>query len=189
MITQKNIDEARLVEARAKEQYGVARLNLDAFEKFIAEINSGLWDPANGQVPSTGPFTVAQAAMINVNLEEDYSYPIVFTRDEIWNIAGVELTSLQEKVKEFAENLEAAKTTSKELENEYIEEKDRAAEVAASSPAVIAAKENIEAAKIKAASDREKAEERSETRRTIFQGLLGIAVVAVIIIVVAKVLK
>ena len=116
MITKKNLEEARLAEAKAKEQYETALINRDAFAKYVNEINQGVWDPANNQVPTKGPLTAAQAAMINVNLEEDYSYPAVFTYEEVWQMAGAQLEELELSLKDFAASLEMAKKTAKELE-------------------------------------------------------------------------
>ena len=189
MITKKNLEEARLAEAKVKADYETARLNLDAFEKYVNEVNQGIWDPANQQVPAAGPFTVDQAKLINVNLEDDYTYPGVFTHEAVWNLAGVQLIELQVAVKELAANVEMAKTTSKDLEAEYIEEQERASEVASNSPEVIAAKENNEAAKTRAGLEADKAEERKETRKMFVMGLLGVAAVAIIIVVIAKAIK
>lgn len=189
MITKKNLEEAQLAEAKIKAEYEKARLNLDAFEKYVNQINQGMWDPENNQIPSAGPFTVSQAALINVNLEEDYSYPLVFTHEAVWNLAGAQLLDLQARVKELAVELEAAKKTAKELEGEYIEEQERAAEIAANSPEVIAAKENNEAAKTRAEVEADKAEERKEMRKMLVLGLATVAGLALIIVVVAKAIK
>ncbi len=189
MITKKNLEEARLAEAKAKEQYETALINRDAFAKYVNEINQGVWDPANNQVPTKGPLTAAQAAMINVNLEEDYSYPAVFTYEEVWQMAGAQLEELELSLKDFAASLEMAKKTAKELEAEYIEDQERAAEIAANSPEVVAAKELNEAAQTKAAADADKAAERAENRKQIFTFLIGAGIVAVLVIVIAKALK
>jgi len=189
MITKKNIEDARIAEAKAKDLYEKAKINLDAFEKYIGEINQGIWDAANSKVPTSGPLTVSQAKMVNVNIPEDYSYPQVFTMTEVWNLSATQLTELRESIKDLAANLEMAKGTTVELEKEYVEEMDRAAEVAASDPNVIAAKENLEAEKVKAAANSDKAAERAENRKMLFQGLIGVAAVAVFIIIIAKVIK
>lgn len=189
MITKKNLEEARLAEAKAKDAYETARVNLDAYKKFINEVNQGIWDPANDQVPTSGPFTVDQAKLMSVNLEEDYAYPQVFTNQEIWYKAAKVFEELNEKVKTLNEEYEATKKTATDIENEYIEEQERAAEVAANDPSVIAAQENIEAERLKSELEQKKMEERKENRRMIITGLIGLAVVSVFVIIMAKVLK
>jgi|GEM_PF-6862556 len=189
MITKKNLEDARIAEAKAKDLFERAQIDKIAFEKYVSEINQGIWDPQNGKVPNAGPLTAEQAKLINVNIAEDYSYPQVFTMPEVWNLAGAQMEDLRAQSQDLAASLEEAKKTAVDIEKEYIEQNERAAEVAASDPNVIAAKEVLEAAKVKAATDKEKAEERASNRKMLITGLIGAAAVALFIIIIAKAIK
>ncbi len=189
MTTQRNIDEARLASADSQQNYDKCKIDLNAFEKYLQEINQRIWDASANALPKQGPLTVGQAASINIVLPDDYAYPKVFANPEIWNRAGTRHAEILADCKKFAEELSKVKSTLEEIEADYIEDLDRAKEIADKDPAVIAAKENAEAERIKAKADLEKTELENKNRRENMRMLVGGLVGLILVIVILKAFK
>jgi len=193
MTTQKNIQEARIAAETVKTDLEKCKIDLDAFMAYVDQINAGVWDAQTNVLPQQGPLTKAQAAMINVVIPQDYSYPIVFSKPEIWQLAGQQAMDLDAKCKLLQEEFAAKQKTLEEITDQYAADMDRANEIASKDPSVIAAKNNAEATRIQAATDLAKAkmnaESRQENVRMMVGAMIGLLVVGVVVIVIAKAVK
>lgn len=188
MTTQQNINQAKEAYLKHKGELDACTLNKDAIGNYITNINAGVWDPANGQVPNQGPLTKDQAALLDLVIPSDYSMPTAFTMTEVWNRAAALLPKLEAECKILNDKTEDAHKILKDMEEQYQADLDRANQIAASDPAVIAAKENAAAAKVKADAELEKqkmADARAkENAKTMLMGaviLMGVMVFGVII--------
>jgi len=148
MTTQQNINDAREASLRDQASADSCTLNRDAFAKYIDQVNASLWDSTVSPVPAKGPFTIDQAAMIDVVLPADYDYPTVFTNPDIWQKASDKLIALIAECDLKVAQAAKSKATLVSLETEYAADLARAQEIANNDPSVIAAKENAAAAAI-----------------------------------------
>lgn len=193
MTTQTQLNNAKEAYSKEKQKLDACIIDRDAYQRYVDQINQGIWDPANGPIPSEGPLTKLQAAQIGVEIPGDNAMPLVFSKSEIWQLAGNQLNSLGEECLKLEESTTAAKDTYDRMTAQWNADMERARQIADQDPVVIAAKENAAAAEIKAKSDQEKRETEAESSRKQMRmmvfGLIGIAAVAVVIVVVAKVIK
>ncbi len=156
MTTQQNINDAREVALIDQAAADSCLINRNAFDKYVEQINNNLWNTNVSPMPTAGPFTVSQAALVDVILPADYDYPLVFTYPEIWAKASAKLAELVTECESKTTAAAASKKVLTDLENQYAADIDRANELAAKDPAVIAAKENAAAAAIQRQTELDK---------------------------------
>jgi hypothetical protein len=191
MITQENINQQRTIVAELAEKVTLSEANMGAFLVYLQQVAAGVW--LADSCPITGPFTVAQAALIDVVIPSDFSYPLVFCNEEIFNKASFFYENNVGTFDELKSQYLIAKKNLVDMEDTYAADMARAAAIAAQDPAVIAAKANADAAKINA--DAEKAMQakelanKKENRRILVTGLIGLLAVCLVVVFISKVLK
>ena len=187
MTTQQNINDAREASLRDQAAADSCTINRDAFAKFIDQVNAALWNSAMNPTPAQGPFTVAQAAMIDVVLPADYDYPTVFNNPDIWQKASDKLIELIAECDLKVAQAAKSKTTLVGLETEYAADLARAQEIANNDPSVIAAKENAAAAAINRQTELDKKKMDQQNVKMIVFCLAGFFIVVVLVAVVTRI--
>lgn len=185
MTTQQNINAAAEVALRDKNAADTCLLNKNAFAKYIEQVNNGLWNTNINPVPSTGPFTMAQAALIQVQIPNDYDFPEVFTNYDIMQRAADKLLELSAECDQKMAAAEASAKTLADMQKQYADDLARAQELANNDPAVIAAKENAAAATIQRQTELEKKTIEQQNIKMI----VGVVVALFLVVVLVSLLR
>lgn len=192
MVTESNIAKARESYEKAKAEHDKRKLFYDALLTYINEWGAGVWmDDAS--LPAEGPFTVNQAKELDIVIPSDHSMPAVYRQPAIYERATTIFPEVEEELNRLHAEMTKKRETLEDMENQRVEDLERAQKLAETDPRVVAANENADAVKAelkaKMENARLRAEERAANRRLVVTGLVGLFVVTVLIVVVAKVIK